>query len=382
MSDLLIYFKDQQQHMVDLLTKLVNYETPSHDKTLVDKLGVFIEQHCQTLGASSVMRYPQNDVGDHLLAKWNEEKPGNPITFIGHMDTVWPSNTLAERPVRIDDEGRLFGPGAVDMKGGLVTALTAIRGLRERGEMPDRPIWFLFNSDEEIGSKSSTPIIEAIASQSDLILVMEPGTKEGAIKIQRKGIATYQIHVEGRASHAGNTPEEGINAIIELAQQALRLHSMNDLKNGTSVSVTKIEGGTAGNVIPAKASAFVDTRMLTHQAMDQTRAAILGLEPFVPGAKVRVEPIHARSPLEFNDLMKATFARCQEIGKKHGITVRGDSAGGGSDGNTTASMGIPTLDGLGAYGDGLHAVHEHVLISSLPQRAALVAAILKDWSTR
>lgn len=379
MSELLMYFKDQQQNMIDLLTTMVNYETPSHDKSLVDQLGDFMEQQCKKMSASSVTRFPQTDVGDHLLAKWNENAPGKPITFIGHIDTVWQAGTLAERPVTIDDDGRLFGPGAVDMKAGIVIALTAIHGLQQRGEMPQRPIWFFINTDEEIGSKTSTPLIEETAAQSDLILVMEPGTKDGAIKIQRKGIATYRVHVEGRASHAGNAPEEGINAIIELAQQAVKLNSLNDLRNGTSVSVTKIEGGTASNVIPAEATAHVDTRMITQQAMDSTYRAIMGLQPFLPGAKVHVEQTHARSPMEYNDLMKANFARCQEIGQQYGITVRGESVGGGSDGNTTASMGIPTLDGLGAVGDGLHAIHEHILISSLAQRATLAAAILKEW---
>ncbi len=379
MSNLLDYFKSQREAMIDLLTTLVNYESPSRDAALVNTLIDFLNEYLQKQGVSSTQRIEQNEVGDFLLAKWNESAPGKPILILGHVDTVHPQGSVAARPVRIDEDGRLYGPGAVDMKAGLTAALTAIQGLSELGEQPQRPVWMLFTSDEEIGSPKSTSVIEELAAQAKLVLVMEPGTGDGAIKIQRKGIATYRIHVTGRASHAGNAPEEGINALIELAQQMLRVNKLNDLKHGTSVSVTVAEGGTAGNVIPAQASAYIDTRVLTQMAMDQVRSEMLDVMPFVPGAQVTVEAIHARNPMEYNDLMKKTFSRCQQIGAQYGITVRGDSVGGGSDGNTTASMGIPTLDGLGPYGGGLHADHEHVLVNSLPERAALVAALIKEW---
>jgi glutamate carboxypeptidase len=379
MSELLSYFQTQKQAMVDLLTELVNYETPTKDKAAVDQLGAYMEAQFRALGASSVTRIPQTEVGDFLLAKWNESAPGKPIMFLIHIDTVWDLGTLAERPVTIDADGRLFGPGAVDMKGGITLVLSAIRGLNELGKMPNRPIWVLMTSDEEVGSVHSIPVLRDVAKQTGLVLVMEPGTKEGALKTWRKGLATYRVHVEGRASHAGNAPEQGINAIIEVAQQALKLNTLNDLKNGTSVSVTMIDGGTAGNVIPAKASIFVDTRVLAMRAHETLREAILGLEPFLPGAKVTVEELHSREPMEHNDVMKATFGQCKAIGEKYGVTVREDGSGGGSDGNITAAMGIPTLDGLGPQGDGLHAVHEHVVINSLPTRAALLAGMLCDW---
>ncbi|GAB4521325.1 MAG: M20 family metallopeptidase [Anaerolineae bacterium] len=378
MSDLLQYFEGQTQAMVDLCIDLINYETPTKDKALVDKLGQVMEDHFHALGASSVTRFPQANVGDFLLAKWNENAPGKPIMFLIHIDTVWPEGTLAERPPYIED-GILYGPGAVDMKGGITQVLTTLRGLNELGQMPNRPIWVLMTSDEEIGSVYSIPQLEALAPEVGMVLVMEPGTKEGALKTWRKGLATYHLHVEGRPSHAGNAPEQGINAIIELAQQSLRIHALNDYKNGTSVSVTMVEGGSAVNVIPAHASAKIDTRVLSMQAMEQVRTALLNLEPFLPGAKVIVEATHSRPPMEHNDLMKATFAQCKALGEKYGVTVREDGSGGGSDGNITAAMGVPTLDGLGPQGDGLHALHEHVVISSLAQRCTLLAAMLKDW---
>lgn len=378
MSDLLTYFQNYQQQMVDFLTTLISYETPTTDKALVDKLGDFIENECRSLGAN-VTRIPQEKAGDFRLAKWNENAPGKPIMFLIHADTVWPEGTLAERPTRIDEEGKLFGPGAVDMKGGVTIALWAIRGLVERGELPNRPIWILMTSDEEVGSIYSEPVIKETAAQAGLVLVMEPATKEEALKTWRKGVGMYHIEVEGRPSHAGNAPEQGINAVIELAQQALKLNSMNDLKNGTSVSVTVFHGGSATNVIPAKATAEVDVRTMTDRAWDEIGEKIMALTPFIPGAKVSISMHHARGPMENNAQMQRTFAQCKAIGERYGLTIRQDGSGGGSDGNFTAHMGIPTLDGLGPQGDGLHALHEHVVITSLPRRATLLAAMLKEW---
>ncbi len=379
MSDLLAYFASQKESMVNLLTDLVNYETPTLEKSHVDLLGTLLEGKFRGMGASSVTRMPQEKVGDFLLAKWNEDAPGQPIMFLIHIDTVWPLGTLAERPVTIDADGRLFGPGAVDMKGGIAIVLTALMGLVERGELPERPIWILMTTDEEVGSIHSIPVIEEVAKQCGLVLVMEPGTRDGAIKTWRKGMAAYQIHISGKAAHAGNAPEQGINALIELSQQALKINSLNDLRNGTSVSVTVASGGTTMNVIPAEAQMTVDTRFLTMREMERVRDAIRGLQPNLPGAQVRVETLHMRGPMEHNDQMKAAVAQVKAIGERYGVTVREDGSGGGSDGNITASMGITTLDGLGPQGDGLHAVHEHVVINSLPQRAALMAGLLKDW---
>ncbi len=379
MSDLLTYFQGQRQAMIDLLTTLVNFETPTRSKPDVDKLGAYLEQQFRALGASSVTRFPREQVGDIALAKWNETAPGKPILFLMHIDTVWPLGTLANRPVTIDDDGRLFGPGAVDMKGGITLVLTALRGLIERGEMPQRPIWILMTTDEEVGSLHSEEIIIETAKQCGLVLVMEPATPEEALKTSRKGISTYEIHVEGRASHAGNAPEQGINAVVELAQQIMELNAMNDLKNGTSVSVTMVEGGITMNVIPPKASAMVDVRTLTGRAYDAINEKIHSLTPFVPGAKVTVKQDHARGPMERNDRMIAAFQQAKAIGANYGVTIREAASGGGSDGNLPAFEGITTLDGLGPQGDGLHAEHEHVVINSLPRRATLIAGMLKDW---
>lgn len=375
MTQLLSYFQSQQQAMVDLLTTLVNYETFTTEKHMVDKLGDFMEAQFKELGASSVMRFPQQEIGDILLAKWHEDAAGKPIMFLIHIDTVWPTGTLAERPIRVED-GCFYAPGAVDMKGGITVALSALRGLRALNLLPERPIYVLMTSDEEVGSVHSETLIKAIAKDCGLVLVMEPATKEGALKTWRKGIATYTLTIQGRPSHAGNAPEQGINSVIEFAQQALEIHKLNDYKNGVSVSVTMVNGGSAGNVIPARTEAYIDTRMMTQQQLAALDEAFEQLHPFIPGAVVSAKRNHYRPPMERN---AAAYEQAKRIGEAYGISVREDGSGGGSDGNFTAALGIPTLDGLGPQGDGLHALHEHVVLASLPQRATLVAGILRDW---
>ncbi len=378
MSELLRWFEDRRQTMVDELTELVRLETPTRDKVAVDRCGDLLQSRLEALGAS-VQRIPQQEVGDMRLASWHADAPGPPILFLTHCDTVWPLGTLAARPPRIDDEGRFLGPGAIDMKGGIVIMLTALRGLVERHELPRRPVRVLVTSDEELGSRYSEALIMETAADCGLVLVMEPATKEGALKTWRKGVASYDLLAEGRASHAGNAPEQGINAIVELAQQICALNEMNDLQHGTSVSVTVVEGGITTNVIPPRATAQVDVRALTVRAQADVDAAILGLQARVPGARLQVTRHHRRDPMERNEQMIAAFGQARAIGAELGLTVREDGSGGGSDGNFTAAAGITTLDGLGPQGDGLHAEHEHVIINSLPQRAALVAGILRDW---
>ncbi len=377
MPDLLAYCREQTDAMLDLLQTLITYESFSRDKAAVDRLTTYMAGQLEALGAM-VERHPQREVGDCLLARWNDDAPGKPITFITHLDTVWPVGTLAERPIRVEN-GRLYGPGAIDMKAGLTVMLSALRVLRERGEFPRRPIWALATTDEEIGSVHSEALIRQVAGQSGLCLVMEPATPEGALKTWRKGIANFTVRAIGRASHAGGAPEEGINAVVELAHQVLKLHALNDLPNGTSVSVTMFKGGHTNNVIPDCAEAYVDVRFLTQEAGERVTAAIRELYPVLPGAELVIEGHESRPPMERNETMRRAFQQIQEIGRRLGLEVHEAGSGGGSDGNTTASMGIPTLDGMGPTGAGLHAAHEHVLISSLPEKTALVAALLRQW---
>ncbi len=361
--------------MLDQLTEMVKRESFTREKGSVDKLVDYMEEQFKRANADSVERIPQTEVGDFLLARWNANWPGKPYLFLVHIDSVHAIGSLESMPIR-SEAGRYYGPGALDMKGGAVIALEAIRALQQWGALPERPIHFLLTTDEEIGSPFSEDLIKSQAAGCELILVMEPATKEGAIKTWRKGGGKYELTVEGRAAHAGIAPQEGINAIIEFAQQVLEINKLNDLKQGTSVSITLVDGGSAGNVIPALVRAHIDTRALTRQAMRDLHEALTSLYPKMPGAKVTCARGAHRPPMERRPEL---FERAAAIGAKHGLTIYEGGTGGGSDGNFTAAMGIPTLDGLGAHGDGAHAPHEHIIVNSLPRQAALIAAILMDW---
>lgn len=377
MSDLLRYFTGRSEAMLDSLTELVERESFTREKAHVDLVVDWVQKRFQDMNADSVTRFPQAEFGDFLLAKWNENARGKPFLFLVHVDTVHVIGSLERMPIRIEN-GRYYGPGALDMKAGTVIALEALNGLMARDQLPPRPIHFLVTSEEEVGSPLSEALIKRLAADCELVLVMEPATKEGAIKTWRKGGGKYELIVEGRAAHAGIAPQEGINAIIEFAQQALEINRLNDLKYGTSVSITMVEGGSAGNVIPDRVVAHIDTRVMTNDAMIGLREALTNLYPKMPGAKVTCARHRHRPPMERRpDLFKKAAA----IGEKHGVIIYEGGTGGGSDGNFTAAMGIPTLDGLGAHGDGAHARHEHVIISSLPRQAALIAALLLEWNS-
>lgn len=375
MSELLQFFRARQHQMLELLTAMVERESVTREKAKVDVLVDFMEARLNTLGADFVERFPQVEVGDFLHATWNRAAPGKPYLFLAHIDTVHPIGSLTTMPIKIED-GRCYGPGTLDMKAGVVIVLEAIGALVERKQLPDRSIHLLITTDEEIGSPHSEALIKKLAAGCELVLVTEPATKEGTIKTWRKGGGKYELLIEGRASHAGIAPQEGINAIIEFAQQALDINRLNDLKYGTSVSITVVEGGTAGNVIPAQTRAQIDVRVLTMEAMQNLHEALSNLYPKMPGAKVRCIRQHHRPPMERRP---GLFEKAAAIGERQGVTIYEGGTGGGSDGNFTAAMGIPTLDGLGAHGDGAHALHEHVIIDSLPRQAALIAAILMEW---
>lgn len=375
MSELLQVFRSRQHDMLECLSAMVERESTTREKAKVDLLVDFMEARLNSLGADSISRIPQVEVGDFLYATWNAAAPGKPYLFLVHIDTVHPIGSLKTMPIKIE-EARYYGPGALDMKAGAVIVLEAISVLAERKQLPYRPIHLLMTTDEEIGSPFSEALIKELAARCELVLVTEPATKEGTIKTWRKGGGKYELLIEGRASHAGIAPQEGINAIIEFAQQALDINRLNDLKYGTSVSVTVVEGGSAGNVIPAQTRAHIDTRVLTMEAMQNLHEALSNLHPKMPGAKVSCIRRHHRPPMERRP---ALFEKAAAIGERYGVTIYEGGTGGGSDGNFTAAMGIPTLDGLGAHGDGAHALREHVIIDSLPRQATLIAAILMEW---
>lgn len=380
MSDqhpLIKYYSERVQDIVALTTTLANYESPTGSKPHVDNLGRYIERLLRDLGAQ-VECIPREAVGDILLAKWNAGRPGKPIMFLMHLDTVWPLGTLEARPVHIEGD-RLIGPGTWDMKGSIATVLSVIKGLRERGEFPDRPVWTLFTTDEETGSVHSWGLIEQYARQAGLCLVMEFAATNGGIKTWRKGVGQYTVSVTGRASHAGNAPEKGINAVVELAHQTLKITELNAMDKGTSVSVTVVNGGTASNVIPASATAKVDVRFMTKAEAERVHRDITALKPVLPGATIEVAQGTVRPPMERDETMVRCYEQIRHIAATLGLDLPEEGSGGGSDGNITSAIGAPTLDGLGPMGEGAHAAHEQVVISSIPARAALLDCLLREW---
>ncbi|MEP7285097.1 MAG: M20 family metallopeptidase [Chloroflexota bacterium] len=378
-NSLVHYYSDHINDVVALTTTLANFETPTADKAHVDQMGSYLSQYLTELGAK-VERIPRQEVGDILLAKWNAAAPGKPLMFMMHMDTVWPLGTLAQRPVHVEGD-RLIGPGVWDMKVSIAMVLTAIKGLRDRSEFPDRPIWALFTSDEETGSVYSQDTITKYAAQAGLCLVMEfasPGN--GGVRTWRKGVAHYTVNVKGLSSHAGNAPEKGINAVVEIAHQTLRISELNRMEHGTSVSVTVINGGIAFNVIPASASAQVDVRFLTKVESERIDQTLHTLKPVLPGAEVTTTLNgQIRPPMERDDMMIHNYEQLRDLALQLDFELLEDGSGGGSDGNFTAGMGIPTLDGLGAMGEGAHANHEQAVISSIPVRTALLDLIIRQW---
>ncbi len=295
---------------------------------------------------------------------------------LGHLDTVYPLGTIAKMPFRVLG-GKAWGPGTFDMKGGLAQALFAVDALRAAKIRPRKRLVFFWNSDEEIGSDSSRRAIEAEARRSDAVLVLEPAFgPDGRLKTQRKGVGTAEILVTGRSAHAGIDPKSGVNAVHELALQIVRLEKLNDPRRGIVVQATVISGGTASNVVPDHARAEVDLRYSRLADARNLNRRLRCLKPILPGARVEVRGGVNRPPLERTAAVRELFGRAQSLMREMGLSLGEAATGGGSDGNLTAALGVPTLDGLGAVGDGAHSPREHVVTRAMPVRAALLAGLL------
>jgi len=321
----------------------------------------------------------QKNRGSHLRITWapGKTKPQSQLLVLGHYDTVYASGTLAKMPFR-RAAGRVFGPGVFDMKAGIVQALFALDAIQDRSAPLTKKIVFLWTSDEEIGSESSRRLLETEAKRSDAVFVLEPALgPEGLLKTARKGVGEAEIIVHGRASHAGLAPEKGVNAIHELALQMVRVNEWNDLRRGISVNAGLVAGGTRPNVIPDCARTVLDLRALRIDDMRSIDKRLRALRPILPGAKLEVRGGFNRPPLE-RKYSADLFKRASSLAKQIGFTIGEGTAGGGSDGSLTAALGIPTLDGLGAVGDGAHSSGEYVVARTMPQRAALLATLLVD----
>ena len=369
-----IDFETRTPEMIALLQRLVECESPSNDKSAVDRLGALLADECQRAGAQ-VEIVPNSITGNHLIARWGTGQGG--FLLMHHMDTVFPIGTIQSMPF-VEKDDKIHGPGVLDMKGGIVISLTAIRALLAVGEL-NRPVTVLITSDEEIGSETSRSLIERLASEARLVLVMESGLLDGSLKTWRKGVGDFIIKVKGRAAHAGGAHAEGRNAIEEMAHQVLAIQKMTDYTSGTTLNVGVIKGGTVSNVVPEEATAEVDFRVLVPEEAERVTKALQALKPVTPGTSLEVSGGLNRPPMPSDDLMKATFAKASRIAAEIGQQINAGGSGGGSDGNFVSPLGIPLLDGMGTYGEGLHSDREYIFTRSLPERAALTAALIKNW---
>jgi glutamate carboxypeptidase len=378
--DLLRVLRKREMDMTKLLGEFARCESPSLNKTAVDSFGRIVSQEWARRGAKlRVLR--QAEHGNHLRAEiwFGERRPQKQILVLGHLDTVYPLGTHATTPFRVSD-GRAWGPGTFDMKGGLVIALFAIDALKLAGASPEKRLVFFWNSDEEIGSKTSRSEIEREAVRSDAVLVLEPAAgREGRLKTARKGAGSAEIVVTGRSGHAGiapHVPGAGVNAVHELALQIARLMKMNNRRRGITVQATVAFGGTVSNVIPERAQAAIDIRHAHLSDAPKIDRALRSLRPILAGAQIEVRGGVNRPPLERTPDVLKLFTQARRIMNEMGLAVDEAWVGGVSDGNFTAALGVPTLDGLGAVGDGAHSPREYVVLRSLPERAALLAGLL------
>lgn len=377
MRDAARYLRTRQNNMVATLRRFVECESPSFDKAAVDRCAELVAAGFREAGAT-VRLLPQKHRGAHVRAEaWlGAGKPAGQIMVLGHTDTVYELGTIERMPFRLRD-GRAYGPGTFDMKGGIVLALFALQCLQAIGHHPAKRFVFLWTSDEEIGSESARKAIEQEAKRSDAVLVLEPAFgADGRLKTSRKGVGDLELHVTGRASHAGINPQDGVNAIHELALQIARVMKFNAPQRGTTVNVDIVEGGTRTNVIAEHAKAVVDVRTATSREARALEKKFRALRPILRGAKLEVRGSLDRPPLERTPNVVRLFRHAQQLMGDLGLPLGEAGTGGGSDGNFTAALGVPTLDGLGAVGDGAHSSHEHVVIGKLPERAALLAGLL------
>jgi len=367
--------RGQQDRLLDLLKDLVELESPSHDKVAVDRCVDRVEKECTRIGGR-MRRHRRKGFGDLLEVRFGRGGRGvKPMMLLGHLDTVWELGTLKRMPFKVE-KGRIWGPGVLDMKAGVVMALAAVEHLLEAKRL-ERQVILLLVSDEEIGSTASRPLTEKLAQECEAVYVLEPAQGlAGAYKTARKGVGQYTVHVEGVAAHSGVDFENGHSAIAELAWQVGVIEGFTELRRGITVNVGTIEGGTRSNVVAAKARAEVDVRIA--KAADEARVDYRFRKLRVRDERcvLTVEGGVNRPPMERTRETARLFRQAATLAEAMGFDLQEAATGGGSDGNFTSALGVPTLDGMGAVGEGAHAVHESVVLKELAPRTALLAAML------
>jgi glutamate carboxypeptidase len=372
------WLQGRQEEMAALLNALVIAESPSlapgSERAALALLAAELDE-----ASFATRRLRGHGTGDHLFSRPRQRTPRDGYQLvIGHMDTVWPLGTVRGMPARRDN-GFFYGPGAYDMKGGLVQLIFALKALHELGFQPSVTPVVLVNSDEEIGSVDSSRHILRLAGGATRAFVLEPPeAATGSLKTSRKGVESFEVVVTGRAAHAGSHPEEGVSAILELSHQIQQLFALTDPEHGVTVNVGTIDGGLHANVIAPEATALVDVRAPTEARARAVARAIRSLEPTRPGTTITIRCDLGRPPMLATDRNRALFRRAQRLGRELGLRIdEAPLVGGASDANLTSDL-TATLDGLGAVGDGAHSRDEHVVVSCLPERAALLALLLLE----
>jgi glutamate carboxypeptidase len=377
-KSLLDHYAARQEAILKSIRELVERETKSREESRLNEIACFVSGQLREIGGQ-VELIPQNGYGTHLRARFDfgHDMTEQGVLVVGHLDTVWPVGSLERLPFRVTLEGRAHGPGIFDMKSGVAIVVESLRTIVSRRLATKRPVTLLLTCDEEIGSRTSRSLIEEEAKNAAAALILEPPISGGVVKTGRKGIGTFTVRALGRAAHAGLDPEKGVNAIVELAHQTLRLSALNDYGRGVTVSVGLVEGGSALNVVPACASAKVDVRFWTPEDGENLVAAIRGLTPVIAGAKIEVSGGINRPPMPRSEKNIALYEHARALAAELGFELKDEVVGGGSDGNFIAAMGVPTLDGLGVDGAGAHAEHEHIVIDDIPRRAALLTRLMQ-----
>jgi glutamate carboxypeptidase len=382
-AEFLRYCSDQRDWLIEFIEALVAIESPSDDPVAVNRCGAELASRLAALGGEVTRVRPSTlglptialaKVGDHLRVSFGSGT--RQILMLGHFDTVWPIGQLDRMPLK-REAGKLYGPGVFDMKAGIGLATLATRAVLDAGGLANCQVVMLWTTDEEIGSATSQALIEAEARRSEAVLVFEPSLPGGGLKTSRKGVGQFEMHVSGVSAHAGLDPGKGISAVRELARQITAIDDLQDPASGVTVTVGVIQGGTRANVVPAEAHAIIDARATTRADADRVERRMKALMPYLPGAQVTVTGGFDRPPLERTPGVVRLFEMARDVAKELGQTLEEGSAGGGSDGNFTAALGVPTLDGFGAVGDGAHAIHEHVEIEALAPRAAVIAGLIR-----
>jgi len=375
LNEILRWLTSQQRRIVACVRELVERESPTQNKLACDELCSYLAVEFERLGGH-VTVHREGLAGDHLQVDFSASVGRKPLLLLGHFDTVYDVDTLKSMPWR-EENGRLYGPGVFDMKGGIALMMFALTAIHEIRDGLPRPVKVLLVSDEEGGSNSSRAITESIAQQCSAVLVCEPSGPGGALKTARKGVGAFTVKVAGQAAHSGLDFDKGQSAILELAHQVLTISQMTNLERGTTLNVGVIRGGTRTNVVAAEATAEVDLRIARKADGPIMERKLRHLRPVNRKCKLEIEGGINRPPLERTKQVVALFELARSIASELGFALEEIAVGGGSDGNFTAGIGVPTLDGLGAVGEGAHAAHESIVVAELPRRAALLVGLIE-----